>query len=114
MSRKAAPVVSEMLKAIEGIEEALAGKTFEDFSREWLLNHGIQRGIEIISEASRHLPLDLKKTRPEIRWTSIAGIGNVLRHDYYAVSNEIIWNVIRDDLPPLRAALESILSNLKE
>jgi len=103
-----------MLKAIEGIEEALAGKTFEDFSREWLLNHGIQRGIEIISEASRHLPLDLKKTRPEIRWTSIAGIGNVLRHDYYAVSNEIIWNVIRDDLPPLRAALESILSNLKE
>jgi uncharacterized protein with HEPN domain len=84
MSRKAAPVVSEMLKAIEGIEEALAGKTFEDFSREWLLNHGIQRGIEIISEASRHPPLDLKKSRPEIRWTSIAGIGNVLRHDYYA------------------------------
>jgi uncharacterized protein with HEPN domain len=62
-----------MLKAIEGIEEALAGKTFEDFSREWLLNHGIQRGMEIISEASRHLALDLKKTRPEIRWTASPG-----------------------------------------
>jgi uncharacterized protein with HEPN domain len=114
MARKAAPVLNEMLKAIEGIQKALAEKTFADFEHDWLLNHGVQRGIEIISEASRHLPAELKKMRPEIRWTSIAGIGNVLRHDYYAVSSEIIWKVIRDDLPPLKAAVDAILANLKE
>jgi uncharacterized protein with HEPN domain len=114
MTRKAAPVLNEILKAIDGIQGALAGKTFADFEHEWLLNHGVQRGIEIISEASRHLPAELKKIRPEIRWTSIAGIGNVLRHDYYAISNEIIWKVIREDLPPLKAAAEAIIANLKE
>jgi uncharacterized protein with HEPN domain len=114
MTRKAAPVLNEILKAIEGIEEALSGKTFTDFEHEWLLNHGVQRGIEIICEASRHLPVELKATRPEIRWASIAGIGNVLRHEYYAISNEIIWKVIRDDLPPLKAAAEAIVAKLRE
>jgi uncharacterized protein with HEPN domain len=55
MARKVAPVLNEILKAIAGIQEALAGKTFADFEHEWLLNHGVQRGIEIISEATRHL-----------------------------------------------------------
>lgn len=100
--------------AIEGIEQALARRTFADFEQEWLLNHGVQRGIEIISEATRHLPAELKATRPEIRWTSIAGIGNVLRHDYYPISNEIIWKVVREELPPLKAAIESIAAKLKE
>jgi uncharacterized protein with HEPN domain len=67
-----------------------------------------------ISEATRHLPADLKKAHSEIRWTSIAGIGNVLRHDYYAVSNEIIWKVIRDEPPPLKAAVEDLIAKLKE
>jgi uncharacterized protein with HEPN domain len=102
------------LKAIAGIQEALAGKTFADFEHEWLLNHGVQRGIEIISEATRHLPAELKATRPEIRWASIAGIGNVLRHEYYAISNAIIWKLIRDDLPSLKAAVEAIAANLRE
>jgi uncharacterized protein with HEPN domain len=47
MARKARPVLNEILKAIEGIQNALAGKTFEDFELDWLLNHGVQRGIEI-------------------------------------------------------------------
>jgi uncharacterized protein with HEPN domain len=67
MTRKVAPVLDEILKAIAGIQAALLGKTFADFEHEWLLNHGVQRGIEIVSEASRHLPAELKATRPEIR-----------------------------------------------
>jgi uncharacterized protein with HEPN domain len=114
MARKATPVLHEMLKAIDGIQNALAEKSFADFKNDWLLNHGVQRGIEIISEASRHLSPKLKKTRPEIRWASIAGIGNVLRHDYYAISNTIIWKVIHDDLPSLKTALEGMLANLEE
>ena len=102
------------MRAIEGIQVALAGKAFTDFERDWLLNHAVQRGIEIISEASRHLPPELKNTRPEIRWASIAGIGNVLRHDYYAISSEIIWKVIRDDLPLLKIAVRAMLDDLKE
>jgi uncharacterized protein with HEPN domain len=66
MSRKNAPVLDEMLKAIDGIEAAVAGKTFAEFQSDWLLKHGVQRGLEIISEASRRLPQDMKARHPAI------------------------------------------------
>jgi uncharacterized protein with HEPN domain len=99
MTRKVAPVLDEIFKAIDGIQSAIREKTFAEFEADWLLNHAVQRGLEIISEASRHLPVELKSTQPQIRWTSIAGIGNVLRHRYHEVSNDIIWKVVQDDLP---------------
>jgi len=66
MARNIRPVLQDILMAIQGIEAAIAGKTFADFQSEWLLRHGVQRGIEIISEASRHLPEALLASRPEI------------------------------------------------
>ena len=65
-----------------------------DFRKDWLLRHGAQRAIEIISEASRHVPAQLKAMHRNIRWRSIAGIGNVLRHEYHAISDQVIWKVI--------------------
>jgi len=66
MARNIRPVLQDILMAIQGIEAAIAGKTFAAFQSEWLLRHGVQRGIEIISEASRHLPEALLASRPEI------------------------------------------------
>lgn len=114
MARKVAPVLDEILTAIGGIQQAAADKTFSDFQNDWLLRHGVQRGIEIISEASRHIPAELKARHANIRRASIAGIGNVLRHDYHAISDKVIWDVIGDELPPLKAAVEDIAAALKE
>ena len=71
-----------------------------DWQRYWL----IQRGIEIISEASRHLPARLKERHPEIPWTKVAGIGNVLRHGYEDVAAPVLWKLVREDLPVLAQA----------
>ena len=92
----------------------VAGKTFADFQKDWLLRHGAQRAIEIISEASRHVPDQLKAMHPKIRWHSIAGIGNVLRHEYHAISDQVIWKVIQDELPPLKAAVTIMKAAIKE
>jgi uncharacterized protein with HEPN domain len=113
MTRRVAPVLDEILKAIDGIQSAIKEKTFDDFEQDWLLNHGVQRGLEIISEASHHLPAELKSEQPQIRWASIAGIGNVLRHRYHEVSNDIIWKVVQDDLPPLRIAVEDLIASIE-
>jgi uncharacterized protein with HEPN domain len=113
MTRKVAPVLDEILKAIDGIQSAIREKTLDDFERDWLLNHGVQRGLEIIFEASRHLPAELKSKQPQIRWASIAGIGNILRHRYHEVSNDIVWKVVQDDLPPLRIAIEAFIASIE-
>jgi uncharacterized protein with HEPN domain len=61
----------------------------------------VERGLEVISEASRHLSDELKSRHPHIPWRKIAGIGNVLRHDYGRVSAPVIWKLVVEDLPIL-------------
>jgi uncharacterized protein with HEPN domain len=114
MTRKIGPILHEIITAIDGIQAAVAGKTLADFQNDWLLRHGAQRAIEIISEASRHLPNQLKAQHPEIRWRSIAGIGNVLRHEYHAISDAVIWKVIQAELPPLKATVDAMKAEIKQ
>jgi uncharacterized protein with HEPN domain len=108
------PALHAIREAIEGIEGAVRGKTLDDFSRDWLLRHGVQRGIEIISEAARRIPPELQASQPNIPWTQIMGIGNVLRHEYHRVSDTLTWNVVQEYLPPLRVAITTIESDLKK
>ena len=102
-----------MLESIRGIEKALAGKTLRDYERSWLLRSAVERGIEIISEASRHLGRDLNVQHKDVRWKDIAGIGNILRHDYQRVDASIIWKAVKTDLPPLKAALLALQESAK-
>lgn len=73
-----------------------------------------QRAIEIISEASRAVPDHLKNTRPEIPWPRVRAIGNVMRHEYDGLSDRIVWNVVVDEFPRLKAALNAMRAELKE
>ncbi len=68
-----------------------------DWQRKWL----VERGVEIISEAGRHLPDELKARHPEIPWQKVAGIGNVLRHDDERVAAPVLWKLAQADLPEL-------------
>ncbi|MFG1225662.1 HepT-like ribonuclease domain-containing protein [Xanthobacter wiegelii] len=58
-----------------------AGKTADDFEADRILRYAVERSIEVISEASRRIPDDLKATQDQIDWPAIAGIGNVMRHE---------------------------------
>ncbi|WP_378943032.1 DUF86 domain-containing protein [Mesorhizobium sp. ANAO-SY3R2] len=111
-ARKISPILTEILAAIDGIEKATAGKSLRDFQDDWLLKHGVQRGIEIISEASRHLPDEIFVNAPEIPWKQIRGIGNVLRHEYHKIADPIVWAVVTDNLPGLRIAVERIAAEV--
>jgi uncharacterized protein with HEPN domain len=105
--------IHDMLESIRGIEKALAGKTIRDYERSWLLRSAVERGIEVISEASRHLGRDLKVQHRDVRWKDIAGIGNILRHDYQRIDASIIKKAVKDDLPPLKVALLALRESLK-
>ena len=108
------PALHAILAAIEGIEAAVAGRTFDDFASDWLLRHGVQRGIEIISEAARRIPIALQATQPQIPWAQIMGIGNVLLHEYHRVSDIVVWNVVQDHLLSLKNAVRAIDATLNE
>jgi uncharacterized protein with HEPN domain len=114
MARKASPAIHDILDTIERVQKRLAGVSFAEFEANWELRFAVQRAIEIISEASRRLPQELKDTRPEMGWRRAAGIGNVLRHDYQTISNKVVWDVVQEDLPALKTAVEAIAKALDE
>ena len=105
--------IHDMLESIRGIEKAIAGKTFRDYQRSWLLRSAIERGIEVISEASRHLGHDLKAQHKDVRWEDLAGIGNILRHEYQSVDAAIIWKAVKNDLPAPKDALLAMKASSK-
>ena len=108
MARKARHATHDILETIERLQTVTSGKTFDDFQADWTLRFIVQRGIEIISEATRRIPAEFLATRPEIRWRSIGAIGNVLRHEYHTISDKIIWDVVALELPTLKVAVEAI------
>ena len=93
--------LQDISAAIEGARDATAGLGLEEFAASWALKHAIQRALEIISEASRHLPDDLKGRHASTDWRALAAIGNQLRHAYQQIDDKIIFDVVLHDLAPL-------------
>jgi uncharacterized protein with HEPN domain len=93
--------LTDIIEAIEHVYHETADVTLDAFKADWRKRWLVERGIEIISEASRHLTHELKRRHPEIPWQKVAGVGNVLRHDYERTAADVLWHVARDDLPPL-------------
>jgi uncharacterized protein with HEPN domain len=105
--------LNDILEAIEHLRSTTGGLALDAFEADWEKRWLVERGIEIISEASRRLPDELKARHPEIPWRRVAGIGNVLRHDYERVETSILWKVAQDELQPLRAVCESELERAR-
>lgn len=114
MVRSADDRLDDILERIDHIENLLAGKTRQDLASNPDACAAFERYLEIISEASRHVPAALKETEADIPWHDIANIGNHIRHGYAALSFTILWNV-RDSgsLDQLRSAVLRIKSVLQ-
>ncbi len=105
--------LSHIAAAIMNINEALEHQTRESFSENMLHRMAVERLLEIISEASRHLPEELKRQGAEINWRRLADLGNALRHAYHRIDALLLWDMARNDLPPLKAFTETALEEVK-
>jgi len=93
-------------------ENFTAGLAYDAFKEDTLRLYAVIRCLEIISEASRRLPDDLKARHPSIAWQRMAGAGSVYRHAYEDVAPSFVWVVLQDHLPPLRIVVEQELAAL--
>jgi uncharacterized protein with HEPN domain len=100
--------VQHILEAIANIEADTAGYDFEKFRADRRARQLVERNLEILSEASRRIPKKLKDDEGHISWRAIAGIGNVLRHDYHDTYPTVLWDTCEKDLQPLKEAVERI------
>jgi uncharacterized protein with HEPN domain len=82
----------------------------EAFFGSKMMRDAVVRNIEIIGEAVKRLPQEVTDRAPEIPWRNVAGMRDVIVHDYFAIDDEIVWSVVERDLPKLRAAVERLFA----
>jgi uncharacterized protein with HEPN domain len=97
----AIPRLRDIIEAIEHIRSVTDGISLDAFEGDWQKRWLVERGVEIISEASRHLGAELQARHADIPWRKVAGIGNILRHEYERIAPDILWKLVQDDLIPL-------------
>jgi uncharacterized protein with HEPN domain len=101
--------ITHILRSIDAIQQLLAGRTLETFNDDFFMRLAVERSFEIISEASRRIPNEVKTSRADIDWDGIAALGNQLRHAYHRIDAKILWTIAEQDLPPLRLFAEKVL-----
>ncbi len=110
-ARSLIPRFTDIIEAIERVNSVLPDVSLEAFEKDWRRQWLVERGVEMVSEASRHLPPDgLKARNAESPWQKVAGIGNVLRHNYENIAAAVLWKLAQADLPTLEKACRSELA----
>ena len=92
----------------------VAGLSFEQFAADRKGFYAVTRALEIISEAARRLPPDLRERHPSLPWRAIMGVGNIYRHDYDAVDEDLVWRTLRESLPALETAVATEIERSAE
>jgi uncharacterized protein with HEPN domain len=86
-------------------QQFVEGFTYERFKDSRLHFYPVTRAIEIVSEASKHLPADVRDRHPGLPWRAIRDVGNFYRHQYDNVAESYMWATVHNDLPPLLAVV---------
>ena len=110
MVRRSVARVEDIKNAIRQIRTLLDGERVESLGSEPITRAAFERFLEIISEASRHVPDEWKATHRHIPWREIAALGNRLGHAYQNIDATILWAIYEHDLDPLEAAVDRMLA----
>jgi uncharacterized protein with HEPN domain len=105
--------IHHILDEIDYILTQITNENYESFARNPTLKRAFIRSIEIIGEASKKLPDNIKAMQPAIEWRKITGMRDKLIHNYFGVDYTIVWNVVTTKLPNLRMKFKELLDAIE-
>ena len=109
MSRDYHLYLKDILEACKKLMYYSAGITFEQFSKDDMRYDAILHNLEIIGEAAKHVPEEIKSKYPKVEWRRISGLRDIVAHVYFGVSDEIIWDVTKNNIPSLYEQIKDLL-----
>lgn len=101
----------DMLDAAEAVECFVQGKSFADYEADLMLRSAVERQIEIIGEAARHVSDEFQDAHSQIQWKPIMAQRHVLAHDYGEIKHDLVWRVATVHIPELISLLEPLVPN---
>lgn len=109
MPRDYRAYLRDILEAIRRIEKYTENISFDEFVDNELIQDGVLRNLEVIGEAVKNIPDDIKSDNPNVEWRKIAGLRDILIHAYFGIDVEIIWDIVKNKVPELGRDIKDIL-----
>lgn len=106
-----------LLDILENMGKALGflgSKPYEEFLQDELTKYAIVRCLEIVGEAAKNVPAQIRMKRPEVSWRDLAGLRDKCIHMYFGINYRRVWQVLKEDIPRLQPAILSLLQELEE
>ena len=101
--------LEDILSSIQKIEDYIGGMSFEGFQDDSRTIDAVLRNLEIIGEASKSVPSEIRKQHPDIPWGRMTGLRNIVSHEYFGIDLSIIWRIVTVNLPETRPLIENMI-----
>jgi len=111
MPRDYKAYLEDIVQAAQKISRYISGLSLQTFSADEKTIDAVVRNLEVIGEAVRNIPADIIERYSEIEWRRIAGLRNILIHEYFAISMKIIWDIVTNKLPILEQQIKKIIDD---
>ncbi|MGB2842093.1 MAG: DUF86 domain-containing protein [Halobacteriota archaeon] len=105
--------VEDILTCIEKIERYTSNISFEEFCGNDMAVDAVIRNFEIIGEAVKTIPEEIKKNYADVEWKEAAGFRDVLIHDYFGIDLEAVWDTVRNNIPSFKKQIVNVLKSEK-
>lgn len=102
--------INDIMDAVSAVEQYIKGMSYEDFIADRKTVDAVIRNLIIIGEAASHIPEEISLSHPEVPWNDMRAMRNFVVHEYFGVSDKILWDTVQINLPPLVPTLKEIVT----
>lgn len=113
-NREYGDYIEDILDSITAIKEFVKGMDFGDFRKDRKTVYAVVRGIEIIGEATKHIPVSIRNKYPKIPWKDMAGMRDKVIHEYFGVDLTVLWETAIRHLPEVKPLIQNLLNDMEK
>lgn len=114
MIRSPLPRLQDIIEASAQLNLLTKGRTLDQLATDWGFRMACQHGVLIIAEAANGLPPDLRDRYPEVPWRNIITMGHKLRHEYFRIDVDILWDAVTNHLPALERTVRRMIADISQ
>lgn len=114
MKREICDNIQDILEAMDNAVKFIGEMSYEEFTQDTKTVYAVLRAIEVIGEATKNIPDDVRKKYPEVPWKDMAGMRDKVIHEYFGVKIERVWLTVKDDIPRIKPLFQKMLGELEK